>query len=237
MQRRAFLQNTFLLASATLLKPEWLWANNVQGFELPALPYPYEALEPHFDTQTMQIHHTKHHATYVKNLNEAIAGTKFEKMSLEEILANLTDKDTKIRNNAGGHYNHSLFWKILTPKQNSPQPTGKLAEAINTQFGSFEKFREAFSEKAKSLFGSGWTWLAYEKKRGLFLENTPNQDNLLMQKLYKSPIAKTIFGLDVWEHAYYLKYQNRRADYIQAFWNVINWDEVGKNYELALQAK
>ncbi len=237
MQRRAFLQNTFLLASATLLKPEWLWANNVQGFELPALPYPYEALEPHFDTQTMQIHHTKHHATYVKNLNEAIAGTKFEKMSLEEILANLTDKDTKIRNNAGGHYNHSLFWKILTPKQNSPQPTGKLAEAINTQFGSFEKFREAFSEKAKSLFGSGWTWLAYEKKRGLFLENTPNQDNLLMQKLYKLPTSKTIFGLDVWEHAYYLKYQNRRADYIQAFWNVINWDEVGKNYELALQAK
>lgn len=234
MQRRTFLQNAFLFTAASLLKPEWLWAGRVQAFELPALPYPYEALEPYFDTQTMQIHHTKHHATYVKNLNEAITGTKFEKMSLEEILANLTDKDTKIRNNAGGHYNHSLFWKILTPKQNSSEPTGKLAEAIRIQFGSFEKFKEAFSEKAKSLFGSGWTWLAYEKKRGLFLENTPNQDNLQMKKIYKTSLTKTIFGLDVWEHAYYLKYQNRRADYIQAFWNVINWDQVSLNYESAL---
>ncbi|MCS6796569.1 MAG: superoxide dismutase [Raineya sp.] len=236
MHRRVFLQNTLILASTALLKTEWLWANSNPVFELPALPYPYEALEPHFDTQTMQIHHSKHHGTYVKNLNEAIAGTKFEKMSLEDILANLTEKDTKVRNNAGGHYNHSLFWKILTPKQNSTQPTGKLAEAINQQFGNFEKFKEAFSEKAKSLFGSGWTWLAYEKKRGFFLENTPNQDNLLMKKIYKTPV-KIIFGLDVWEHAYYLKYQNRRADYIQAFWNVINWDEVSKNYEQALQSK
>lgn len=235
MRRRAFIQNTLLLAGVTMLKPVWVWADN-PTFELPPLPYPYEALEPHFDTQTMQVHHTKHHGGYVKNLNEAITGTKFEKMSLEEILANLTEKDTKIRNNAGGHYNHSLFWKILTPRQTTPYPTGKLAEAINNQFGSFERFKEAFSEKAKSLFGSGWTWLAFEKKQGLLLENTPNQDNLLMKKIYKKN-AKIIFGLDVWEHAYYLKYQNRRNEYIQAFWNVINWDQVSKNYEIVLNVK
>ncbi|KOY88104.1 superoxide dismutase [bacterium 336/3] len=212
-----------------------MWANPHQSlaFELPPLPYDFAALEPHFDTQTMQIHHGKHHAAYVKNLNEAIIGTPFEKLSLENILVKLTTKDTKIRNNAGGHYNHSLFWKTLKP-QSEGKPSGKLAESINQQFESFEKFKEIFTEKAKSLFGSGWTWLNFNKKKGLFLENTPNQDNLLMKNIYTTS-ATPILGLDIWEHAYYLKYQNKRADYIQAFWNVVNWEEVSKLYEIAMK--
>ncbi|MDX1904326.1 MAG: superoxide dismutase [Thermonemataceae bacterium] len=210
-------------------KPEWLFAQTPTIFELPALPYAYEALEPHFDTLTMQTHHTKHHAAYVKNLNEGIVGTKFEKMSLEEILANVTPAFAKIRNNAGGHYNHSFFWKTLTPQQNQKEPTGKLAQDIQAQFGSFEKFKQEFSAKATALFGSGWAWLAEHPKKGLFIESTPNQDNLLMKKIYKQT-ASPILGLDVWEHAYYLKYQNRRAEYIKAFWNLVDWENISKEY-------
>ncbi|MCU0439280.1 MAG: superoxide dismutase [Raineya sp.] len=235
MKRRDFIEKSAILASVLAIQPDFIWAKSQPflAFELPPLPYDFAALEPHFDTQTMQIHHGKHHVAYVKNLNEAIVGTPFEKLSLEQILEKVSLKDAKIRNNAGGHYNHSLFWKTLSP-QSEGKPSGKLAESINQQFGSFEKFKETFTEKAKSLFGSGWTWLSFNKKKGLFLENTPNQDNLLMKNFYKIS-ATPILGLDIWEHAYYLKYQNKRADYIQAFWNVINWQEVSSQYEIALK--
>jgi len=233
MKRRDFIQKATIITTSLSLAPHLIWAKQPTAFELPPLPYDFSALEPHFDTQTMQIHHGKHHAAYVKNLNEAITGTPFEKLSLEAILEKVSEKEAKIRNNAGGHYNHSFFWKTLSP-QSGGKPSGKLLEAINQQFGSFEKFKDAFSDKGKSLFGSGWVWLSFNKKRGLFLENTPNQDNLLMKKIYKT-IASPILGLDVWEHAYYLKYQNKRADYIQAFWNVVNWTEVSNSYDKALR--
>lgn len=234
MNRRQFIKNTSLLSGAVVLQPNLLWSNSHAPnlFELPNLPYEYNALEPHFDAQTMQIHHGKHHAAYVKNLNEAIVGTPFAKMGLEDILARVTDKYPKIRNNAGGHYNHSFFWKTLSPTKTSP--SGALYDALCAQFGTIGDFQQAFSEKAKSLFGSGWTWLCFDKKKGFMLENTPNQDNPLMKKITKFA-AQPILGLDVWEHAYYLKYQNRRADYIQAFWNVVNWQAVAQNYENALK--
>jgi Fe-Mn family superoxide dismutase len=235
MKRRKFIQKSILAVSVLAIKPSLLLADSPSQFELPPLNYPYNALEPYIDAQTMEIHHSKHHGAYVKNLNEAIKGTKFETMSLEKILENLTSKDTKIRNNAGGHYNHTFFWKIISPSD-TKEPTGKLAEALTQKFGSTEKFKEIFSDKAKSLFGSGWTWLLYNKKRGLFIENTPNQDNFAMKNIYKDT-ASPIIGLDVWEHAYYLKYQNRRNEYIQAFWNVLNWKEIENNYDKALKSK
>ncbi|MFN3316795.1 MAG: superoxide dismutase [Raineya sp.] len=233
MNRRKFLHKTFIVGSALAVSPSLLFAQEPKGFELPPLGYAYNALEPYIDSQTMEIHHSKHHAAYVKNLNEAIKGTKFEQMSLEEILAKITSKDTKIRNNAGGHYNHSFFWKLISPSENK-NPTGQLAEDLSKQFGSIEKFKEAFTEKAKNLFGSGWTWLLHNKKKGFFIENTANQDNFAMKNIYKNT-AKPIIGLDVWEHAYYLKYQNRRPEYIQAFWNVLNWQEANANYNKALK--
>ena len=234
MKRRTFLYNTLLTSSALVLSPSMLFAEKPQEFQLPTLSYNYNALEPHFDSQTMEIHHSKHHAAYVKNLNEAIKNTKFEQMNLEEILAKITSKDTKIRNNAGGHYNHSFFWKILSPTANQTPPQGSLYDAICGVFGTIDGFKELFSDKAKSLFGSGWTWLLYNKKKGLFIENTPNQDNFAMKNIYKDA-AKPIIALDIWEHAYYLKYQNRRAEYINAFWNILDWQEVGKNYDKALK--
>ncbi|GAB4125707.1 MAG: superoxide dismutase [Raineya sp.] len=234
MKRRKFIHAAVLASSALALKPSMLLAQSPQEFQLPPLPYAYDALEPHIDARTMEIHHSKHHAAYVKNLNDAIKGTNLEQLNLEQILAKITHKDAKIRNNAGGHYNHSFFWNLLNPNNFSSSPTGKLAEALQQKFGSIDKFKEAFTEKAKSLFGSGWTWLLYNKKKGLFIENTPNQDNFAMKNLYKGT-ASPVIGLDVWEHAYYLKYQNRRPEYIQAFWNVLNWQEANKNYEKALK--
>lgn len=235
MKRREFLYKTLLASSVLAFNSSMLFAQAPQEFQLPPLGYAYNALEPYIDSQTMEIHHSKHHAAYVKNLNEAIKGTKFEQMSLEEILKSITSKDTKIRNNAGGHYNHSFFWKIISPSENK-NPSPQLLQAVEKQFGSIEKLQEAFNEKAKSLFGSGWTWLLYSKKRGLFIENTPNQDNFAMKNIYKDT-ASPIIGLDVWEHAYYLKYQNRRNEYIQAFWNVLNWKEIENNYDKALKSK
>ena len=199
-------------------------------FELPQLPYAYDALEPTIDKETMNIHHTKHHNTYVTNLNAALEGLDdLANKSVEELISNLDqvpeEKRTAVRNNGGGHANHSLFWKVMSPNGGG-EPTGELADKINEAFGSFEAFKAKFEEAAKTRFGSGWAWLVVNNGK-LEVTSTPNQDSPLMEG--KTPIL----GLDVWEHAYYLKYQNKRPDYVSAFWNVVNWDQVAKNYEAA----
>lgn len=191
------------------------------SFELPKLPYAYNALEPYIDAQTMEIHHTKHHAAYTNNLNAAIAGTELENLSIEEILVKGFDK-TPVRNNAGGFYNHNLFWQTLTPNAKQ-QPEGELAEAIDAAFGSFESFKEEFSKAAATRFGSGWAWLVVKDGK-LSIGSTANQDNPLMPNVGVSGFP--ILGLDVWEHAYYLHYQNRRPEYINAFFSIVNWDKV-----------
>lgn len=201
------------------------------AFELPALPYAHNALEPHIDTATMEIHHGKHHAAYVNNLNAAIAGTEHEGKSLEELMANISKLPAAVRNNGGGHYNHSLFWSIMGPNGGG-EPTGKLADAINNTFGSFAAFKEEFAKAGATRFGSGWAWLCVENGK-LKICSTPNQDNPLMDVVTDCS-GTPILGLDVWEHAYYLHYQNRRPDYISAFWSVVNWAEVSRRYEAAL---
>lgn len=199
------------------------------AFELPSLPYEKNALEPHIDAKTMEIHHGKHHNAYVTKLNGAVEGTDLASKSIEEIMQGISSASGAVRNNGGGHYNHSLFWTILSPKGGGT-PSGELAAAIEKKFGSFEKFKEEFANAAATRFGSGWAWLSVHNGE-LQVSSTPNQDNPLMD------IAETkgtpILGLDVWEHAYYLNYQNRRPDYIAAFWNVVNWDEVVKKYAAA----
>jgi superoxide dismutase, Fe-Mn family len=200
------------------------------AFELPQLPYAYDALEPHIDKETMNIHHTKHHNTYVTNLNNALQGNEeLLSKSVEEVIANLDAVPeaarTAVRNNGGGHANHSLFWQILAPNGGGA-PTGELADAISSKFGSFDSFKEEFAKAATTRFGSGWAWLSVSNGE-LEVSSTPNQDSPLMEG--KTPIL----GLDVWEHAYYLNYQNRRPDYISSFWNVVNWDEVSKRYSAA----
>lgn len=196
------------------------------AFELPALPYAHNALEPHIDELTMQIHHGKHHAAYTANLNAAIAGTDLEGKSIEQILEKCIDIPA-VRNNGGGYYNHTLFWQMMAPNAGG-QPTGELADAINKAFGSFDAFKENFSKAAATRFGSGWAWLCVKKGGTLEICSTANQDNTLMPGIGCG--GTPILGLDVWEHAYYLKYQNRRPDYINAFFNVINWTEVAKRY-------
>jgi len=196
---------------------------------LPALPYGYDALEPHIDTQTMQIHHGKHHQAYVDNLNKALAGTDGENKSLEELMANISAYPMPVRNNGGGHYNHSLFWSILGP--GGSVPSGKLADAINATFGSLDGLKEKMNTAGTTRFGSGWAWLV-EVDGTLVVCSTPNQDNPLMD--IAEVKGTPILGIDVWEHAYYLKYQNKRPDYLNAIWNVINWSEVGRRYEAAL---
>jgi Fe-Mn family superoxide dismutase len=200
------------------------------AFELPALPYATEALEPNIDAKTMEIHHGKHHNGYVTNLNNAIAGTDMEGKSLEELLK-MAGSNTAVRNNGGGHYNHSLFWTILSPNGGGT-PSGELATAIEAKFESFDSFKETFNKAAATRFGSGWAWLCVDTKKELCVCSSPNQDNPLMD-VSDCP-GTPIMGLDVWEHAYYLNYQNRRPDYISAFWNAINWDEVSKNYAAAM---
>jgi len=194
-------------------------------FSLPALAYAPAALEPHIDKMTMEIHHGRHHQAYVNNLNDAVKGTVFADYELDDIMPRLTaaDADKKIRNNGGGHWNHSFFWQTLSPSGGAPGP--KTAAAINAAFGDFGKFKEEFVNAAKSVFGSGWAWLSVGADGKLFVSTTPNQDNPLMTQLVKQP-GKPLLGLDVWEHAYYLKYQNKRPDYIAAFFNIINWNEV-----------
>jgi Fe-Mn family superoxide dismutase len=200
------------------------------SFKLPDLPYAYDALEPHFDARTMEIHHSKHHNGYTTKLNAAIEGSDDEGASIESLLENVSTRSTAIRNNGGGFYNHSLFWTVLSPNGGG-KPSGALAEAIDKKFGSFEDFKEEFSSAAKTRFGSGWAWLIVDKRGDLGVSSTPNQDNPLMDVAEVKGIP--ILGLDVWEHAYYLKYQNKRPDYVSAFWNIVNWDEVSKRYEAA----
>ena len=194
------------------------------AFELPKLLYAYNALEPNIDARTMEIHHTKHHQAYVTNLNNAIAGTDAEKLSIEEICKNISKYPTPVRNNGGGHFNHSMFWNIMSPNAGG-EPTGDLAGAINSAFGTFADFKTQFSTAAATRFGSGWAWLLVKDGK-LAVSSTPNQDNPLMD--VADVKGTPILGIDVWEHAYYLHYQNRRPDYIAAFWNVINWNEVAK---------
>ena len=200
------------------------------SFQLPSLPYAFNALEPHIDARTMEIHHGKHHQAYVNNLNAAIAGTDAEKLTIEQICANISKYSTAVRNNGGGHYNHSLFWTIMAPNAGG-NPSGKLAEAINSAFGSFDDFKTKFNQAAATRFGSGWAWLIKNAAGKLEVCSTPNQDNPLMD--IAEVKGTPILGLDVWEHAYYLHYQNRRPDYITAFFNVINWDEVNKRLAAA----
>lgn len=200
------------------------------AFELPQLPYAHDALEPHIDAKTMEIHHGKHHAGYTTKLNGAIEGTDLEGQSIESILANISKHSGAVRNNGGGFFNHSLFWSVMGPNAGG-NPSGELGAAIDAAFGSFESFKDAFSNAAATRFGSGWAWLIVDASGNLKVTSTPNQDNPLMDIADEK--GTPILGLDVWEHAYYLKYQNRRPDYIEAFFNVVNWDEVSKRFAAA----
>ncbi|HRE53146.1 MAG TPA: superoxide dismutase [Flavitalea sp.] len=199
------------------------------AFTLPALPYAFDALEPHIDTTTMQIHHGKHHQAYIDNLNKAIAGTPNENKSLEELVASAGSISPAVRNNGGGHWNHSFFWESLAPNAGGA-PTGKLADAINSTFGSFDAFKEKFNAAGATRFGSGWAWLIVKDGK-LEVSSTPNQDNPLMDVAEVK--GTPLLGVDVWEHAYYLKYQNRRPEYLAAFWNFVNWKKVSERFEKA----
>jgi Fe-Mn family superoxide dismutase len=202
------------------------------AFTLPKLEYAYNALEPHIDARTMEIHHTKHHQAYIDNLNKAVAGTDAENLSIEEICRNVSKYPVAVRNNGGGHYNHTFFWQIMAPNAGG-EPVGEIAQAINKTFQSFDNFKSQFSQAAMGRFGSGWAWLVVDANKNLVIGSTPNQDNTLMDisELKGLPVL----GIDVWEHAYYLNYQNRRADYVQAFFNVINWKKVNELYLNALK--
>ena len=202
------------------------------AFTLPELPYAKDALEPHIDAKTMEIHHDKHHAAYVTNLNAALAGNEWEGKSLEELMANISKLPAAVRNNGGGHWNHSFFWQIMGPNAGG-NPSGALADAITSQLGGFDKFKEDFAKAGATRFGSGWAWLCVDGDKKLCICSTPNQDNPLMDLAEKK--GTPILGVDVWEHAYYLKYQNKRPDYLTAFFNVINWKEVEKRYETAVK--
>ncbi len=230
--RREFIRTSSLLAIGTFAATQ-LKANDFKLFDtdsnlftLPPLPYDYNALEPHIDAKTMEIHHDKHHKTYVDKLNEAIASNKITETSLEKMFKKISTYPAAIRNHGGGHYNHSMFWQMMKP--NAESPGGAVTEAINATFGSMDECKKKFSDAAKSRFGSGWAWLVKGDDGKLNICSTPNQDNPLMD--VSECKGTPLLGLDVWEHAYYLKYQNLRADYINAFWNVVNWDEVNKRY-------
>lgn len=241
--RRKFLKQSSALALAGLgaqLLPSNIFASieGVEGFEnsedittfeLPKLPYAYDALEPNIDTLTMEIHYTKHHAGYVKNLNSAVQENKING-TLDEIIKNVGKYPTAVRNNGGGHWNHSFFWKLMGPGKGG-MPTGKIKDALMSTFGSFEDFQKLFNDAGAKRFGSGWAWLFLNNNKKLEIGSSPNQDNPLMDiaELKGTPIM----GVDVWEHAYYLKYQNLRGDYLKAWWNVLNWDQVAANLELA----
>lgn len=245
MKRRNFIKIFSLLSSIPLLnkfnfikynESDTIITTNrrtltMTKYELPPLPYSYDALEPYIDTMTMEIHYTKHHGAYVNNLNNAIANTDMEKLSLEDLLINVSKYPVAVRNNGGGHYNHTLFWQIMT-KNGGGEPKAELKKAIESTFGSFENFKAKLTEAALTRFGSGWAWLVVNKGQ-LVIGSTPNQDNPLMDVSELKGIP--ILGIDVWEHAYYLKYQNRRNEYVANFYNVINWDEVTARYIEALK--
>lgn len=205
------------------------------AFTLPDLGYDFNALEPNIDAETMQIHHDRHHKAYVDNLNKALEGKEGANLSIEEILKDISKYETAVRNNGGGHNNHSIFWKMIAPG-GSTAPSGELASKINEKFGSFEGFKEQFAKAAATRFGSGWAWLCMCNTHGLNICSTPNQDNPIMD-VSTDCHGLPILGLDVWEHAYYLKYQNKRPDYVNAFFNIINWDEVNRRYEHVLSLK
>jgi Fe-Mn family superoxide dismutase len=239
MKRRNFIRAAALSGAAAMLSPDKIFSNNrpqtiqqeknAMPFTLPNLPYAHDALEPHIDKMTMEIHHGKHHAAYVNNLNKAVETTEWASKSLEEILANISKLPPAVRNNGGGHYNHSLFWTVMKPNGGGA-PSGDLAAAIDRDFGSFDKFKESFSNAGATRFGSGWAWLVKQGGK-LVVCSTPNQDSPVMD--IAEVKGTPVLGMDVWEHAYYLKYQNRRPDYIAAFWNVINWDEVARRFKEA----
>ncbi len=241
--RRKFLKTTAkgtivigvgLTSVASILEsfkaPENVFASPLTtGFDQQPLPYAYNAFEDVVDAKTMEIHYTKHAATYSKNLKEAVAAEGVNAKSVEDILTNVSKYTAKMRNNGGGHYNHEMFWQCMRPKQNDNKPAGKLMESIEKNFGSFSNFKTQFSDAGKNRFGSGWAWLYADKNKALRIGSTPNQDNPLMDvsEIKGSPIL----GLDVWEHAYYLKYQNKRADYIENWWNIVNWDYVQRRFD------
>ncbi|MEZ4884338.1 MAG: superoxide dismutase [Chitinophagales bacterium] len=247
MDKRTFLKATAITTAGIIInplagcqqttekntttdKPAEL-STTADAFTLPPLAYSFAALAPNIDAETMEIHHDKHHAGYVKKLNAAIKGTSFEGKTLEEIVKSVSDKDadTAVRNNGGGHFNHSLFWSVIGPAEASGQPEGQLEEALNATFGSIGKFKEAFSAASSSVFGSGWAWLCVGEDKKMFITTTPNQDNPLMKSLVEKA-GTPILGIDVWEHAYYLNYQNRRADYIANFYNVVDWSSVSERF-------
>jgi superoxide dismutase, Fe-Mn family len=240
MKRRTFIKTVPLsipLAGATGGLAENLIfqtknQNTIMAFELPALPYAHSALEPHIDTKTMEIHHGKHHQAYVTNLNNAVAADpKAQGKTIEELVANISKYAPAIRNNGGGHWNHSFFWQIMSPTGGG-EPKGEIAFAINGAFGSFENLKKEFATAGTTRFGSGWAWLCVDANKTLFVSSTPNQDNPLMDVAEKK--GTPLLALDVWEHAYYLHYQNRRPDYIAAFWSVVNWDEVNNRFKKAV---
>lgn len=229
--RREFIKNSGIIAAAGLIMGKRavnaLASESPHGdtFSLAPLPYEYAALEPHIDVMTMQLHHSKHHAAYVTNLNQALAPMHLHNITIEQLCSGISKFQPVVRNNGGGHYNHSLFWRIM--KSGATAPSGKVAEALTSSFGSIEEFKKQFADAALKRFGSGWAWLIKDASGKLIIGSTPNQDNPLMDV---SEFKGTpLLALDVWEHAYYLKYQNKRMDYINAWWNVVNWDEVAKN--------
>ncbi len=229
------MKNTLFVILLSVLFSNGLFAQSTEKIQpvvitLPALPYAYNALEPYFDEQTMTIHHTKHHQAYINNLNAELAKGQIEQFDLYTYFYGISKiENAVLRNNAGGHFNHTFFWKSLQPAKGQ-LPQGKLLDAINRDFGSLDKFKELFAKEAMGRFGSGWAWLIYSNDK-LIVTSTSNQDNPLMNDLKIQGIP--LLAIDVWEHAYYLKYQNKRADYVTAFWNVVNWDEVAKRLELA----
>ena len=240
MNRKDFLRST--LGTAMALTGMDTLAKNAgntgspkpipPAFTLPPLPYPNNALEPHIDALTMEIHHDRHHKTYVDNLNKETDGKPLAKLTIEAILKNVSKHSVAVRNNGGGHYNHTFFWSHLGPSM-SDRASGPVADAIDKAFGTEMSLREVFAKAAAARFGSGWVWLIVDKSKKLAVSSTPNQDNPLMDVAEVK--GTPVLGLDVWEHAYYLKYQNKRPDYVKAYWNVVNWDQVNKNYEAAMK--
>ena len=240
MERRKFVRSIGLAAAALYVGKDAVAATvkttgkkttAIPAWIFPPLPFAYDALEPYIDARTMEIHYDKHHRAYFNNFVNAIKGTPMESMEIEDIFKNISTHGDVIRNNSGGYYNHTLFWNNLA--KGSSGPSNDLKTALEKTFGSFDKFKETFSNAAKTRFGSGWAWLFINTEKALSIASTPNQDNTLMDL---SPVKGIpLLTLDVWEHAYYLKYQNKRADYIDAFWNVINWEEVNKRYQLAIK--
>jgi len=233
LDRRSFVKLSALAATAAVLPAA---AGAAEAYKLDALPYAFDALAPHIDAKTMEIHHDKHHASYIKNLNEALAkDSKLAEKSIADLLADLPSVGDEaaratIRNNGGGHWNHDFFWKTLTPAAKSGKPAGDLAKAIDEAFGSYDEFKNAFGAAAAKRFGSGWAWLISQNGK-LKVVSTPNQDNPVMKGIVPdSDLGTPIIGLDVWEHAYYLNYQNKRPDYVAAWWNVVNWEEAGKRF-------